>query len=633
MVFLWLAAIPGIADQPDILARHSLVREKPDRVISDRANKWFQNQPGDEVKAWIYFTDKGTFDQGGFQKAADKISFNEHVLNRRARIGRSDVTFADLPAYRPYIDRIVAAGAELKRISRWLNAASFMVEKENLDRLANLPFVHKIEPVIKYKKAIPIDLPVDKDGLKQPEFAPAETDVLDYGESYNQMVMIGAVTMHQQAYNGQGVIVAMFDTGYRKTHSTFDLAYGEGRVLAEYDFINDDGDTQNETGDPSTQHNHGTYTWSTLGGYSPGQLIGPAYEAQFILAKTEDVADEYQGEEDNWIAALEWADSIGADVVSTSLSYYDWYTYEDLDGNTAPITLAANTAADLGIIVCNSISNRGPAAGTLGAPADAFDILACGAVDEGGTITSFSSRGPTFDGRTKPEVCAQGLSTRCAHATGDNDFTYKSGTSLSTPLIGGAAAVLLSANPTLTPRQLRRALMETANRAHMPDNTYGWGIINLWSAYNWGANFTADTTYGDGNLTVHFYDSSISTAYTWKWYFGDGDSADIQNPVHTYTMEGTYDVTLTIESDIGSLTRTKEDFIVIGSWDGLRGDANNDGVVNIVDISFLISFLYTGGPAPVALMAGDANSDNLINILDVTFLINYLYLGGPPPWE
>jgi serine protease AprX len=272
--------------------------------------------------------------------------------------------------------------------------------------------------------------------------------------------------------------------------------------LAEYDFIFNDYQTANEANDVSSQWDHGTYTWSTLGGAKTGTLYGPAFGASFVLAKTEDVRSETQVEEDNWAEAVEWADSLGADVISSSLGYSDWYTYASFDGHTAVTTIAANLATAYGIVVCNAMGNEGPNPGTLIAPADAYEIISCGAVGSSGTIAGFSSRGPTYDGRMKPEVCAQGVSTYCASSWGVTSYTNVSGTSLSTPLIGGCAAVLLSARPNLTPQQVRLAFMQTASKAANPDNTYGWGILNLAAALKWGANFTAANRIGQAPLSV-----------------------------------------------------------------------------------------------------------------------------------
>jgi PKD repeat protein len=754
----------------EFLESRPVVLDKPDEIISQGAIDYMKARNAEMAKIWVFFNDKAVFDARDFEQASAAVKISDHTRERREKMGLTNIVFADLPVNRDYINRIIGLGGELRRTSRWLNAASFEASYSILNEIAALSFVHRIQPVVGYKSVREI---VPDNAPPAPKFSLEEADVLDYGYSWTQMYMINAHELHVMGYSGESVVVAMLDAGYRKSHQAFALATGEGRLLGEYDFIFDDNETQNEPEDHPDQHNHGTYCWSTLGGYSPGQLIGPAYGASFLLAKTEDIRSETPVEEDNWVAALEWADSLGADVISASLSYGDWYTYEDLDGNTAVTTLAANTAASLGIVICNSMGNEGPAPGTLRAPSDAFNILACGAVNAAGTIVFSSSRGPSADGRIKPEVCAMGQGTYCASADTDYGYAYKNGTSFSTPLVGGATAVLLSAHPDWTPYQVRQALMQTASRGTFPDNNYGWGIIDMLKAFNWGANFYSDTTWGFVPLTVQFYDSSTPPADYWKWYFGDGDSSATQNPIHIYTEPGSYDVSLMTNS-YGMISRTEKyyilaiadtlDFIsaaaragdtavmsinlrntqelnsiiipvlysspfdicpveisrgertqdfgspveifrddvagelvfaltadggggnpklesgegeiaklyfeigtdaqcgqssavdtsIIGSHairlsnsnvayspyvrDGevivetdLRGDADNSGGHDMLDILFLVNYLYKGGPEPVTLRAGDANADGNVNMLDILYLIAYLYKGGPPP--
>jgi len=719
-----------------------------------------------KVKIWAFFTDKNVFNQTEFDQLAATVVLTDAARNRRAKMGREQITFADLPVFQGYIDDIKALGGHLRRVSRWLNAASFEIPLEDLDAVSRLEFVSKVRPVASYHTETTIPGTPEDNLLKNahPEY------VLNYGDSYGQLNQINVPLVHDLGFNGAGVIVAMFDTGFRKDHEAFAAAFAESRVLAEYDFIFDDYETQNEPEDNSTQHNHGTYTWSTLGGEFDGQLYGPAYGASFILAKTEDIRSETPVEEDNWAAAVEWADSIGASVISSSLTYSDWYTYADYDGQTCVITIAANLATSYGIVVSNSMGNSGPAQGTLGAPADAYEILSVGAVYSSGTIVSFSSRGPTADGRIKPEVCAQGVATYCASPAYPSAYTNVSGTSLSCPLIGGCAAVLMSARPSMTPQAVRLALMETASNASSPDNTYGWGIANLREALDWGARIGADVTTGTAPLTVSFIDSSYVPTTNWNWTFGDGDTSPDQNPVHMYANPGVYDVALSVTSDgwplataeariivLGdtliyasdtvyagqqavvdiNLTNTQEleslvipfDFstgmvmgldsfsvaglrtdgfsklIVGGSsgekklaimlYDGtplppgdgpvmrlffstdpylfgnlqteidsvtvddeglrmtavdftyvpevfgglvvlhsvLRGDANNDGLVNVGDPVFLINYIFKSGEAPITIESGDANSDFTVDVGDAVYLINYIFRGGPPPNE
>ncbi len=478
----------------------TLVFPKEDPVISDKFRQYLTElDPQETAKVWIFFTDKGIYDSETYLSS---VSRAERALTSRAAWRRSKtmgdglVDFHDLPVSQSYIDQIIIFQGKLRQRSRWLNAASFGIPVGRLQEISELDFVRAIKPVLGGKRK-PIE-------AAPPPHEPLQEKALfdlNYGASYSQLQQINIPAVHNLGYYGQGVLVCMLDTGYRKNHLAFQAAFAQGRVLAEWDFINSDGNTQNEPGDPTAQHNHGTYTWSALGGAASGNLYGPAYGAYFILAKTEDTSQEQPIEEDYWVSGIEWADSIGADVVSSSLAYIDWYTYSDMDGNTAVTTVAADIASWRGIVVCNAMANAGPAPGTLHAPADADSILACGAVYSTGDIAYFSSRGPSYDLRIKPEVCARGVSTTCASPYDTTGYTTASGTSLSTPLIGGAAAVILSAHPDWTPMQVREAMMMTSDRASSPDNDYGWGIPDILAAIQYSFHMTGDVT-GDEYITL-----------------------------------------------------------------------------------------------------------------------------------
>jgi hypothetical protein len=221
-------------------------------------------------------------------------------------------------------------------------------------------------------------------------------------------------------------------------------------------------------------------------------LVGPAYNAGFILAKTEYNPTETHVEEDNWVAAAQWADSIGADVITSSLGYSDFdppgtgggdYTKQNMDGRTSIVTLGAVFAHRHGILVCNAMGNEGSLGATsITCPADADSIVSVGAVDPSNVIAGFSSRGPTWDGRIKPEVVAQGVGVYWAVAGAPTSTSQASGTSLSTPLLGGSATLVREAHPEWTNYQVRTALMTTADRAGAPDNNYGWGRIDVRAA-------------------------------------------------------------------------------------------------------------------------------------------------------
>jgi len=450
---------------------------------------------------------------------------SDRASRRRTRTGAAGILFVDLPVFAPYVDRLEQCGAQVRRYSRWLNAVSVDVRLDRLDELAALSFVAEIQPVARFRRpeeapALPRSAPPT--GLQSDE-------AFDYGASQTQIYQIKAAVAHAQGLSGRGVTLTMTDTGFRKTHEALAGHVEDGRILAEYDFIMNDNNTGQEPGDPAGQWSHGTLTWSVAGGFAPGHVIGPAYGANFILCKTEDVATETPIEEDNWVAALEYADSIGTNVISTSLGYSDWYNHSDMDGQTAVISVAAGTCDALGIVMVASAGNDGPAAGTILAPADAFDILAVGAVDASGMIAAFSSRGPTFDGRLKPEVCALGVDAFGASAGGDQFYRYASGTSLSAP---------------------------TADHAGGPDNAYGWGIIDIEKALTWPVNFGADRFAGQVPLTVSFSNQSWRTSDSLAWEFGDGSFSVEQNPVHVFETPGVFDVTLTLDTDLGRFTRT-----------------------------------------------------------------------------
>jgi serine protease AprX len=263
-------------------------------------------------------------------------------------------------------------------------------------------------------------------------------------------------------------------------------AFATLRIVATRDFVNrDDSVADGDVGEGS----HGTATLSVIGGFQPGQIIGPAYAASYILAKTENTESETPVEEDNWAAAVEWAESLGVDVISSSLGYLTYdrpfpsYTAAQLDGNTAISTRAADLAAERGVMVVNSAGNEGNAsANTLGAPADGNLVLAVGAVSSTGARASFSSVGPTADGRIKPDVAAQGVGVKVAQPDRGSSYTTANGTSFSCPLTAGVVALLVQANPSATVPQVFDALRSTASQATRPDNLLGYGIVDALAA-------------------------------------------------------------------------------------------------------------------------------------------------------
>jgi hypothetical protein len=449
--------------------------------------------PSGAVKVWVYFSDRGTArttDGGpsGGSSLLPRAAVSERAIDRRVRRSAGSVVDErDLPPFPPYVDAVRAAGARIRHPSRYLNAVSAYATPEAIAALEKMAFVRRIDRVKTAVRELP-------DFAREPYSPPAEAPrgeadsrapMLDYGASYGQLNQIGVIALHDANVHGEGVLVAMLDTGFNRSHES--LVHLD--IVAEWDFINDDPVTKNEPGDPTSQHNHGTYTLSALAGYAPGYLVGPAWAASFALGKTERVDVEIQSEEDDYVRGLEWADSLGADLVSTSLGYYDWYAYEDMDGNTAVTTIAADIAASKGLAVITAAGNMGPLPwpGII-APSDGDSVIAVGAVDFTGAIASFSSRGPTYDGRIKPDVCAMGVSVRCASPYDSLAYLSTNGTSLATPLVGGAAALCLQLHPSWSPVELRDALRASASNALTPDNDFGWGIIDAYETALNGAS-------------------------------------------------------------------------------------------------------------------------------------------------
>lgn len=449
-----------------------------------------QNQ---KILIWIYFNDKNPIRKETYQ--SNPLSYiSEKSLNRRSKFLSRDkiVDITDLPVNSSYIEPLKTPGFEIKQKSRWFNAVSGYITAGNVNKIAELPFVKQVDIVGQFK--VPQENLIKQ--VKTSINLKKDITSLNYGNSLTQLNLINVPAVHDMGYTGKGITIGVFDAGFSNlAHEVFSRMH----IIAKWDFVNNGpnvGDSVGLQGEGS----HGTATLSAIGGFKEGKLIGPAFEADYVLAKTENTDSETPIEEDNWIAAMEWADSIGIDIASTSLGYlvfdkpYTSYTWQDLNGHTARITLAAAMAARKGIVVVVSAGNEGesPDHNTLGAPADADTIITVGAVDSLGIKAGFSSIGPTSDGRIKPDVMAMGVRDYLAGTLATDSYVRSNGTSFSCPLTAGAAALVLSANPKLTPIQVRDALRNTASRKNSPDRYYGWGIVNAVSAVNYALSAITD---------------------------------------------------------------------------------------------------------------------------------------------
>ena len=432
------------------------------------------------VKAWVYFTDKGSNIESELEAVTTNLT--PRALKRRLRNRSADnlVDFKDIAVNKNYISEIRSQVQKIRHKSRWLNAVSVEANGKALKHLRQFSFVKKID-IVRESKRKPLPEGEKPTGAQQ-----LHSTLLNYGNSFDQNNQINTIPLHNMGYDGSGVLVCMLDAGFINLQHE---ALTHLNILHTWDFVNGDSIVWDEPGQMGSGW-HGTYTLSTLAGYKEGQLIGPAYGADFILAKTENTDWEHNIEEDHWVAGAEWGDSLGADIISSSLGYREFdpgqnsYTWQDLDGNTAVSTVGADIAASRGILVVNSAGNEGSAIfpeNTLIAPSDGDSVCCVGAVSSSGNRASFSSMGPTADGRTKPDVMARGVGTVCASPYNPG-YTSASGTSLSCPLVAGASALVLQVNPTWTNMQILEALKNTADNASSPSNTYGWGIINTYDA-------------------------------------------------------------------------------------------------------------------------------------------------------
>lgn len=413
---------------------------------------------------WIFFKDKGSEIPANVSERA--------LLRRSGRATASSFLWFDTPVSREYIEEILDRNISIRHTSRWLNAVSVFVDESNLPEIQKLSHVSGITRVSSYTR--PRDFPAQAGTL-----ALSEIQAFDYGFSFPQISLINVDSLHSVGLSGDGVMIGVMDTGFDTSHAVFSFLRDENRILATYDFINGDSDVVDQ---PDAQRTHGTQVLSVLGGFEEGSLIGPAFGAEFVLAKTEIVFDEIQAEEDNWVAAAEWMESLGVDVISSSVGYIDWYDTLQLDGQTAAITRAADIAASLGVMVVNAAGNEGNTTWRkVIPPADGDSVIAVGAVDYAGEIAGFSSRGPTADGRIKPDFCAPGVSVYTANWTGG--YGFSGGTSFAAPLLSGGVALLLEGHPEWAFGNIIEALRTSASRNFLPNNTYGWGIPDFASAY------------------------------------------------------------------------------------------------------------------------------------------------------
>lgn len=424
--------------------------------------------------AWVYFTDK----PNAAAFLADPLTMlTQRALDRRTAQGIA-ITTNDVPIHQPYINQITAAtGITVKAKSKWLNCLHIRGSVADINALSSLTFVDHIEFAnaslntsgkIKNSNVSNKEQVINKQMDVEVTFA--------YGTSANQIQMLNGHLLHQANYTGTGKIIAVLDSGFINVNSTqpFERLFTNNLILGGYNYVS-------QSTNVYALHNHGTMVLSCMGGYTEGQLVGTAPDAQYYLFVTEDVTSENPVEESYWVEAAEEADRLGVDIITSSLGYFGYdnpsysYTYSDLTGNSAFASRGANIAFSKGIIVVASAGNSGATANPyIGVPAEATNVLAIGAVQANENYAAFSSIGPSFDGRVKPDVMAQGQNAYVATTAGS--ITAASGTSFSGPIMAGMIASFWQAVPSLTNQQVVNLVKQSSDRFNLPTFQYGYGI-------------------------------------------------------------------------------------------------------------------------------------------------------------
>ena len=405
------------------------------------------------------------------------------------------------------------AGGTVRHQSQWFHAVSANLSRSALRQLRTNALLTHIQPVARFRGP---RLPPPTT-LLPPQLAPgAPQQHQQYGNSAMPFRRLNLFKLADSGlvggpYRGAGVRIAMLDTGFETGH----FAFAGAKVVADSDFVFHDSVVSNEPNDAASASRHGTATWSLLAANVPGVLIGVAPDAEYILAKTEDIRSETTVEEDNWVAAMEWAAGLGATVVSSSLGYLTFdngtgYTFSQLNGDFAITTRAADMAAQRGMTVVVANGNGGPGPRTLDTPADGDSVIAVGAEDSVGTLAGFSSRGPTADGRIKPDVTAPGVHVWVLDTSSPAGYGYLDGTSFATPLMAGAAALIRQIHPQLTGVEVRNALRFAGNNAAQPNNDRGWGLPDALAAATFPYGIVLASPGTDSVL------SSITPAFSWS---------------------------------------------------------------------------------------------------------------------
>jgi serine protease AprX len=438
---------------------------------------------------FVSFTDKANTT---FSLSNPAAFLSAKSIARRTRLGIA-LTEEDLPVNATYVAQVKATGAKTFFTSKWWNGVLVQTDASTTTTIAALPFVKKVERVANGAKLLNGRIAKNE-----------ETEVTTAQSTDFQLAQLGIDQMQRENYLGQTIDIAQFDSGWKGVDLTAPFAhlYTSGRLKEVKNFVRNSLDVY-------TDDTHGTSVLSIMAAYMPGSYTGGSYQANFYLYETEDKLEEYRVEEYNWAFAAERADSIGVDVINSSLGYNQFddpsmdYSKANLDGKTSVISITAKKAISKGMVVVTSAGNEGAKMWqTITMPADVDGILAVGAITSDGFKSSFSSIGPTSDGRIKPEVVALGSGTATINGSGAQTTT--NGTSFASPLVASLVAGLIQAFPDGSPQQIYQAILYSASQSNNPDNQLGYGIPNFNRAKSY-------LTYGKLEKDITVYPNPVKT--------------------------------------------------------------------------------------------------------------------------
>jgi len=482
--------------------------------------------PGFSQKINKYLVEFRDKDNSPFCTCRPTEFLSARALERRARAS-IPIVENDLPVNPGYLRQLTGSGVQIHSCSRWLNAAAVMADSTAAKRLESLPFVKVVRylgPHLKYRN--PANRPAKKRSPLKSNPAILGDDIPIWGYAGQQNQLLGLPVLQLAGHRGAGIWVAVMDGGFTNvdTIPMFDSISIQGRLIPGWDFVERDEGLFEAA-------QHGTSVLSVMASNLPQYFVGTAPDATYFLLKTEDTGGEYPIEEVNWIAGAEWADSIGIDIINASLGYTSFndnslsHTYAELNGHTTIGSRGASIAATKGMIICNAAGNEGE--GTwhyLGVPADATGILAVGAISEDRKRASFSSFGPTSDGRIKPDLVAPGDNVVVAGNVGIS-LGLSSGTSLASPMLAGALASLWSAFPEKTAAEILDAVFASTDQDKNPDNGRGYGLPDMTQAWI----ELGEMSSGNGGLfSFDRLEHALSFSYS-SDIFKPGDQVELRN--------------------------------------------------------------------------------------------------------